>query len=238
MDRTEFTVARLRALQGFPSSMSPTPPSAATPDMNPFEAYCTWTPTGNDALPVNCIQWEAAQRACSLSGGTLPTEAQWEHAARGRGRRFLYPWGNAAATCCAASASREGVPPSQGGPAVECGAMGGSGIEPVGSHSDAQPCQGIADVSLDGVLDMGGSVSELLLDHAAPFDAPCWSAPGIATDPACLDAAYTDQSARGGYWNGGLAVTLSPLRQIGPQPSGEVSGNAGSGFRCVYPGGT
>ncbi len=235
MDTTEFTVTRLRSLPGFPKSMTPEPPTTAATD--PFLAFCTWTPTGNDYLPVNCIQWDAAKLACSLAGGLLPTEAQWEHAARGRGQRRLYPWGDEAVTCCAASASRMGASESDGGPAVECGPA--SGIEPVGSHPAAKSCGGLGDVSRDGVLDMGGSVTEVLLDRAAPFDAACWATPGIASNPSCLDASFPDQSARGGYWNGGLAITLSPLRQIGPQASASAAAaNPGAGFRCIYPEGS
>lgn len=62
-------------------------------------AFASWQP-GVDAsrsdTPINGISWEGARRLCGFYGGRLPTEAEWEYAARGSEAR-RWPWGNDAA---------------------------------------------------------------------------------------------------------------------------------------------
>lgn len=219
MDQTEFTVGRVRALQSRGARID-LPLGPDSKDLWDAQ-FCTWDANSSDRMPVNCIGPASTARLCEAEKGLLPTEAQWEHAARGRGQRRAYPWGNEPAVCCTASLSRSGPP----GIPIECA---GRGVEPAGSHAGAG-CAGGGDVSRDAVLDLGGSMVEYTRDRLRPYAERCGLRPGVSQDPLCPYAGTGAQASRGSYWNAGLGTALTALRDA-------ASVSSVNGFRCVYEG--
>lgn len=99
---------------------------------------------GPDDLPVEYVQWQEAMAYAAWLGGSLPTEAQWEYAARGKEGR-TYPWGEATPTCALARH-------------FDCLPRGAI---PVMSHpGGATP---------DGVYDLAGNVAEWVLDRYGSY---------------------------------------------------------------------
>lgn len=128
LDRTEVTVAEYAECVADGACTAPA-------DITNYDYPC---PDLADDYPVVCVDWFQANDYCSWKNALLPTEAQWEKAARGTDER-IYPWGNAPPTCTLANH-------------YECGVQ----LLPVGSKP--------AGASPYGALDMSGNVFEWVSD--------------------------------------------------------------------------
>ncbi len=100
-----------------------------------YVAPGAWGRHARDQHPITLVTWEEAVTFCAWVGGRLPSESEWEYAARGGGRDIVYPWGNAPATC-------EHAVMDDDGPG--CG-MGDSWD--VCSKPDGNTAQGLCDMS-------------------------------------------------------------------------------------------
>lgn len=106
----------------------------------PHDPVYFYDPTYNNHPVVN-VDWSQAQQFCTWRGGNLPTEAQWEKAARGGLEGALYPWGDEPPAC------QKGVP--NGAQFGKCGAT----VE-IGNFSP----------NGYGLFDAAGNVWEWVLD--------------------------------------------------------------------------
>jgi formylglycine-generating enzyme required for sulfatase activity len=103
IDRTEVTTAAYAACIADAGTCS-------EPNDVTRHVKCNWEAgkprVGREAYPVNCLNWVAAdtycrwRTGCTAPGCALPTEAQWEWAARGPGETLrTYPWGETPPDC-------------------------------------------------------------------------------------------------------------------------------------------
>ena len=174
---------------------------------------CTWSPfpSGREDQPINCVDWATAQAFCVWDGGRLPTEAEWEVAARGaRGR--VYPWGDIAMV---------------GGACVTDGSAARSTTCAVGDST----CE--VDVTPERVSHLLGDVAEYTADVYEPFtDARCWGA-GPRANPLCQPAAASDtppRTIRGASWD-----SRGPFH-LAARAAAPADGSPSIGFRCARTG--
>jgi formylglycine-generating enzyme required for sulfatase activity len=144
LDRTEVTVAAYRACVDGGGCARPARASAS----------CTYD-AGDPDLPVSCVHWRDADAYCRSVGKRLPTEREWEFAARGS-LATAFPWGTVTSCNLAVTLVNEQSGRSCAGRPAK-----------VGTHPGG--------ASAFGVQDLSGNVEEWTSD---------WYVESLGTGPA------------------------------------------------------
>jgi formylglycine-generating enzyme required for sulfatase activity len=237
LDVDEVTVGSARP---YLAGLSP-PLVVQNPDPGVDAGACSFlgASKANDALPLNCVTFDQAAAICKAQGKRLPTEAEWEFAARGETAGSTYPWGEATDVCDRAIVGRgrtlfETYPDTSVDESSVCRTAGAKdalpwGLVPGGSTLDVTP---------RGLQNLCGSVSEYVSDAFDRYDEPCWSAAPILTDPHCdtpgKDGRYV--TTRGGAWNLPPLFAKAYERDSFSGTGASVksgSYSSGQGFRCA-----
>ncbi len=167
----------------------------------------------NSDLPMVFVTWEQAGYYCDWAADGLPTEAQWEKAARGTDERF-FPWGKV---------------PFEKGFANYCGTECEDSASTLATFDDGYPLTAPvgsfpAGASPYGVMDMAGNVWEWTADY---FGQTYYAISPDAnpTGPATGDR-YVVRG--GGFWNG-----LAGLRVVARISLDTEAALNTVGFRCI-----
>ena len=216
---------------------------------------CTWSLPDRDQrafLPINCVNWEQAQRFCHWAGmeseraspGRLPGFAEWLFAARtsqhelfrdGNGRSsdlFIFPWGDgfhsepSGNRCFNAWHERC----EQDIPQQPC-----AFDERCASEERSSSC--VVDSSQRGVYDgagafcdLSGNLKEWILDSSSGFTHQPNGEP-YCPDGNCLEVSESERYVIGGSFNDSTAE-LRLVEGLNPRPM--TNSSVEVGFRCFF----
>jgi formylglycine-generating enzyme required for sulfatase activity len=251
VDLHEVTVADVRA--HLPMLAAGTEPDYwdGSTDPTQFDTWCTYTPVPlpqdpSDArvqLPVNCVSYERALAYCVVLGKTLPSEAQYEFLASGRGAERAYPWGDDEPTCPDAVWGMGGIGLIRDFDS-ECrtDASPFAGRPPGSTVRDHLALAGPIAGETRDVVDLAGNLAEWVRDGYLDQTDPFWSAPGVRHDPVnevtWKPGSELDRAARGGDYYDVQAQLRAAARRylLDRDASGGLYKSYSTGFRCVRPG--
>jgi formylglycine-generating enzyme required for sulfatase activity len=219
LDRTEVTVRAYQECRTCERPRLTVEFEGLTPNGRAFESQFCNGPEAADH-PINCIDWYQANAYCAAQGKRLPTEAEWELAARGQ-KPKTYPWGDDRPTAKLLNACGS-----------ECSQMLTKRLEKVGkgpwpamyTEDDSAPATAPvghypAGTTPAGVMDLAGNVWEWTESPYCRYGST-----------ATADCGDSRRVLRGGGWD----TTESPnVRAARRYPSAPSARGKSVGFRCA-----
>jgi formylglycine-generating enzyme required for sulfatase activity len=206
LTRTEITAAQYRCCLLAEACTEPQPSEPEPDDVE----NCNWDLPEEKDRPINCVNWQQAVDFCEWAGGRLPSEAEWEYAARSEGKDNTYPWGEEPPSCDLAIMNKP---------------MGGPGCD---EERTWDVCSKPAGNTEQGLCDMAGNVYEWVQDcyhlnyEGAPSDGGAWE-----TD--CAGGGNSFVLRGGSYFNGGSNYFQATSRSGSPGSDWSSLG----GIRCA-----
>ena len=183
------------------------------------QRHCTYHKTRHDQLPMNCVTWDQARRFATWVGADLPSEAEWEYAARSQGNEQSYPWGKEKVTCDRAVVM--GMKRKQG-------SKESADKKGCGRRRASKVCSRPSGLSTQGVCDLIGNVAEWTLDEYYPSyqGAPKDHQPRCAQEN-CASSQPLIRVVRGGHFASQQSESHALARAKSKTASPEI------GFRVV-----
>jgi formylglycine-generating enzyme required for sulfatase activity len=217
LDVTEVTVAAYASCTSCDALPLTVEFEGLTPNGRTFESQFCNRAEGARTHPVNCVDWGQARAYCKSLGRRLPTEAEWELAARGKEGR-TYPWGEAPPSAqrlnaCGIECSRMLTERRERAGKGPWPAMYGeddaaAATAPVGRYRSG--------VTPAGVLDLAGNVWEWTESPYCPYGKE--------------DCGDSRRVLRGGGWD---TTESQDVRAARRYPSAPTARGRSIGFRCA-----